>query len=231
MRTLSYAAALTATLILSAAANATVLPPGSGEQPPDVFAGCPGCTLLGTSGGPGFVVTANINGSVLTMNFVSAVYSDPSNPFGAGKLDFMYQFTNESSSTTGVAHVAEFAFAPIRGGLETDVGYTATGATLPGGVFVNGNVAPGLVDRTTDNAFEFDFAVGPVDPGKASTVLIIQTNTRNTGLGQFNVDPVNGIGFGILGIPAPLGLPEPATLALFGFGLIGIALSRRRLAR
>jgi hypothetical protein len=119
MRALSYAAALTIMFILSAAANATVLPPGSGGQPPDVFAGCPGCTLLGTSGGPGFVVTANINGFVLTMNFVSAVYSDPSNPFGAGKLDFMYQFTNESSSTTGVAHVTEFNFGLILGGLKT----------------------------------------------------------------------------------------------------------------
>jgi hypothetical protein len=42
-------------------------------------------------------VTGSFSGVVLTVDLVSAVYSDPSNTFGSGKLDFTYQVTNASS--------------------------------------------------------------------------------------------------------------------------------------
>ena len=81
--------------VFSAAESATVLTPGTGGQLPDIFTGCSGCTLL-ASENTGFV-TGSFNGVVQTVDLVSAVYSDPSNTFGSGKLDFTYQVTNASS--------------------------------------------------------------------------------------------------------------------------------------
>jgi hypothetical protein len=123
-RTSSGAAALMTMFVFSAAASATVLTPGSGGQLPDVFAGCLGCTLL-ASHDSGFV-TGSFDGVVLTVDVVAAVYSDPSNAFGAGELDFMYQVTNESRSTDSVGRITATNFA----GFETDVGYTAADAKL-----------------------------------------------------------------------------------------------------
>src|SRR5262249_40699134 len=120
---------LAAMFVLSAAANATVLPPGSGGSLPDVFTACPGCAPpfggILIQQGP---TTASFNGVVLTVDIVTTVYSDPSNPFGAGKLDFIYQFTSESSSTASVSRFTATNFA----GFKTDVGYTPTGATFLG---------------------------------------------------------------------------------------------------
>jgi hypothetical protein len=235
MRTLSYAAAVTAAFILPAVANATVLPPGSGGFLPDVFPACPGCNHTGAfEGGPS---TASSNGVVLTLDISEAEYSDPSNPFGAGKLDFVYQFTNESSSTASVDRFTATNFA----GFRTDVGYTATGASLPvwggpvlnpslGILFVNGSVAPGLVDRNTASTVGFGFAV---PPGETSFALIIQTDaTQYTPNAEVTVF-FDGGAITVDGVSGPkvtTAVPEPATLSLFGLGLIGLGLSRRKLA-
>src|SRR5439155_14976179 len=110
-----------------------------------------------------------------------------SNTFGAGDLDFMYQVTNIATSTDSIGRVTAINFS----GFQTDVGYTSAGATLPGGLFVNGDVAPGLVDRNTASTVGFGFAVPPlfalVPPGEASTVLIIETDATQFQQGQASV--------------------------------------------
>src|SRR5438045_877231 len=100
--------AFPAMLVFSVAANATVLTPGTGGQLPDIFTGCTGCTLLATHDTG--LVTGTFNGLTLNFDLVSAVYSDPSNTFGAGDLDFFYQVTNEASSTDSIGRVTATDF-------------------------------------------------------------------------------------------------------------------------
>jgi hypothetical protein len=83
------------------------------------------------------------------------------------------------------------------------------GASLPGGLFVNGTVTPELVDRyTADNVgFGFNAPLGvTIPPGATSVVLVIHTNAANFKTGKVNiidggVSTVNGF------MPtAPIGL-------------------------
>jgi hypothetical protein len=214
---------LSAILVFSEAAHATVVPPGPGAFPPDIFPGCVGCTLLASiDSGP---VTSN---GILTFDVISAVYADPANTFGAGDLDFMYQVSNSATSTDSVGRVTVISFT----GSLTDVGYTAAGASLPGGLFVNGTVAPELVDRVSAGTVGFSFNAPLtllIGPGQTSTVLIIQTDATLFTAGKVNI--IDGGAATVEGFEpvATTVVPEPTSLLLFGSGLL--ALSRIRLRR
>ena len=212
---------LTGLLVFFGVAHATVLTPGTGGQLPDIFPGCSGCTLL-ASRDTG-VVTTTSNGVTLSFDLVAAVYADPSNTFGAGNLDFMYQVTNEGRSNDSIGRVTTTNFT----GYLTDVGFATSGSSLPGGIFVNGIVAPGLVDRNTASTVGFGFAVPPlfalIGPGQASTVLIIQTNATSFQLGNANVidgQAISTDAFGPAGGTPPV--PEPSSIILMGCGLAGM---------
>jgi hypothetical protein len=224
MRSRAYSLAVPAIFLFLQMAGATVLTPGTGGQLPDVFTGCAGCTLLATADtGP---ISSTFNGVTLTFDLVSAVYSDPSNTFGAGDLDFMYQVTNEASSTDSVGRVTATDFA----GFQTDVGYTAAGSSLPGGLFVNGSVPPGLVDRNTASTVGFGFAVPPlfalVPPDEASSVLIIETNATRFTTGQASV--IDGKATTVDAFGPTAAVPEPISFLLVGAGLLGLGFSRIR---
>jgi hypothetical protein len=157
----------------------------------------------------------------LTFDLVSAVYSDPNNTFGAGDLDFVYQVTNEASSTDSIGRVTATDFT----GFQTDVGYNTAGSTFPFSPFAtDGTVAPGLVDRNTASTIGFGFAVPPlfalIPPGHASNVLEIQTDATNFQLGQASVVDGKATTVDAFG-PATAAVPETAsTLELLFLGLI-----------
>ena len=226
-------ALLPAMLIFSEAVSASLLAPGT-TLPPDIFPACAGCTLdASLNSGP--ITVSNGQGITLTFDVVSAVYSDPSNPFGAGNLDFVYLVTNISGNDF-IGRVTAGVFS----GFMTDVGFTATGSALPGGVFVDGTQDPQLVSRSTaalNNGATIGFiynALAPSTfaPGTTATALIIQTDAKNFKTGNVNlIDDV--VGSTAAFEPASdVATPEPGTFLLLLLGFAGLAvLGRRRRPR
>jgi hypothetical protein len=209
---------LLSTMLLSiSSASAAILPPG-GSGSPDVFAGIAGGTLL-ASVNSGAVVSSN---GKITFTLVAAVYSDPGNTFGAGDLDFVYQVQSSANSVDGIARTTAIDFT----GFETDVGYTTAGATLPGGLFVNGTVPPITVDRSLSGG-TVGFSFSPpvtveILPGQTSNVLIIQTDATHFTAGNFNV--IDG---GVSTVAAFQPIPESSTTILLGLGVIGLLAAYR----
>ena len=142
--TASIFLATLSTLALNGAAEASVITPGPGASPPDVFgftcpgAGCP--TLLASTTSGWTNTTSTMSGT-----YEAAVYSDPTNTFGAGDLDFVYQVSNNAGSTDSIARLTATNFS----GWDTDVGYATNGSAL-GSSFVDGTWAPHDVGRKRD---------------------------------------------------------------------------------
>jgi hypothetical protein len=224
---------LSAMLIFSGAARADLVAPGT-TLPPDIFSACAGCTLLASlNSGP--ITVSNGQGITLTFDVVTAVYSDPSNPFGAGNLDFVYQVTNVSGNDF-IGRVTAGVFS----GFMTDVGFTATGSALPGGLFVDGTQAPQLVSRSTmlNNGATVGFAYdaptpSTFGPGTTSTALIIETDAKNFKAGNVNViDDVVGstAAFEPAGA-VTVATPEPSSVALTLVGVGLVFVMRKRIGQ
>jgi hypothetical protein len=221
---------LPAMLIFSQAASASLLAPGT-TLPPDIFAPCPGCVLLASVDSGPTTVTNGL-GITLTFDVVSAVYSDPSNVFAAGDLDFVYQATNVSGNDS-IGRVTAGVFS----GFQTDVGFTATGSALPGGLFVDGTQIPQSVSRSTavlnggaTIGFIYDaLAASTFDPGTASTALMIETNATSFKPGDVHlIDDVVGTAAGFAPAAA---VPEPTLLMPRGGGLLALGALRIRRSR
>ncbi len=180
-------------------ANATPLSPG-GSVPgaPITFSG----SIINGFGGTIFFASSSANYQV-------NVYSDPTNPFCAGCLDFVYFVDDQTASLVNFS-VSNFGGNPV------DVGYVPTTGT-----FIE---PPQTIsfDTTGDIVFGFGSTLGP---GHVTTDLVILTGETSYQGGT--VEGIDANGASAFG-PSFQPIPEPSTLVLFGSGILGLAGAAKR---
>jgi hypothetical protein len=215
---------LLALVALASIASATPLAgtvlanPGDTVFPGFVAPGTPAGTLLASLVAPySFSTTAGTTSGSL----VSAVYMNSS-----GTLDFYYQVNNAATSATAIARETDDSFA----GFMTFLGFRVDGSTLAGTLFVDGTVPPVTGDRSSGTGTTVGFSFNPPDPAKilpglSSNVLVISTDATMFRAGNASV--IDG-GTQTVASFQP-GVPEPASFALLGLGLLAIGGIGRKL--
>jgi hypothetical protein len=163
---------------------------------------------------------SNANGDVVaTGHLVTAVYQQ------TGTLDFYYQIYNDSTSTDALHRNTDTDFT----GFLTATAFRTNGSTLPGGLFIDGTVAPDLADRKSNSTVGFDFNGtffgGEIAPGTVSNVILISTNATLYKPGSANV--IDG-GIASVKAFAPAAVPEPMSFILLGSGLLCLGLLRKK---
>lgn len=170
-------------------------------------------------------------GGYVVGSVISAVYQNAS-----GFLDFYYQVVNTTvpgNLNSAISGVAGFNF----GGATTSVGYYSNAGVF-GGVFQNpfyfGPVwnasVPRSADRTADGNM-VNMWFGPpwgstkIDPGEASSIVMVSTNATTFGSGWAMVQ--NG-GPAATDTVRSFQVPEPMSAALALVGFVALATARRR---
>lgn len=213
--------AATALLLTILPLDANTLLPGD-TGTPDVFADPGNVTPLGYMNGT-FSFGSGIG--LITGTYFEVVVVDPLGITCSGCLDFAFQLTLDPGLSAGIFNARFGRF----GGYTTDIGY------LDGS-----GIAPISVSRGTGGAgIGFVFAstasqTNVIAPGDSSAILVVATDaTAYDNLGVIGISggrgtsPANGQLTGLFE-PEPQA-PEPSAVLLFGVGLAGIAIIRRRI--
>jgi hypothetical protein len=228
MKLTSPSLLLTITLTLGVGiGRATPVIPG-GTVFNDLFFASQDVTLLASNSGNW---SSGSGSATATGTYTDAVYRNTS-----GTLDFVYQFSNSSSSSVAITSTTGYNF----GNFTTDVGYVQNGAALPGGIFMNGStITPGVPDdisRSGDGStITFDFNVfgtgDNIGAGITTAALMVSTNaTKFTSgaVGLIAAGTDNLAGFQPTAVPEPSTLVPLGGLSLLLGGMVAIKRRKRR---
>jgi len=207
----TYRATISAVVLtfFAVAAQAMPLAPASAMLAPGEPDPVGGVVLATT--GPVPFVGLSFSGTLTS----TVILGDPSNPFGG--LTFTYLLSNALLSTDSIGRLTVNGWDM----LPTDASYQIPAAGLP----------PTTVDRSVNaNVIGFNFippvlGFGALMPGMASALLVVQTP------GAIYTTSFASVIDGTVVSPIPTfaPIPEPTTVALVVFGLLGtLALCRRR---
>jgi hypothetical protein len=191
------------------AAHGTPLTPGS-QVVPSAEAALPAGSYIFS---PTTVPISGVNAlgeTRFTGTLTFAVYRESATGF----LDFLYQYHNDASSRDPVEQLSMTDFASV----STDVTHLTT---TPTG-FVSGTVIPTIATRSFDlgSVVSFGFPTpSSIVSGQTTEVLAINTNATQLDLGTTNF--IDG-GVASVVTRGPRFAPEPATLILFGSGLLSL---------
>lgn len=204
--------------LLASAAFATPLPPGSTGVVFSTIGSFSG-NLLASQSSPYLV--AGRGGIAGTVN--EWVYNNASsNSFGAGATTFVYEF---STTTSDIGRLSASFYSNLSG-----VPYSVDVVQLANG---GGSVAALSADRSVDgNLVAFNFSSTSTLAPATSYYLIVNTNaTSFDNQGVIGIQDSVNTTVGGLEPAGPTVVPEPASLALFGTGLTGLAAIIRRKAK
>ena len=204
--------------------SAVVTPGGPAVAVP-LTAAAPGSLLASLVAPFAFSTTAGTTSGTI----VSAVFRNPS-----GTLDFYYEVVNNGTSVTALSREPDTSFD----GFATSLAFRLDGASL-GGPFMASS--PGIIPVTGDRdssgtVVGFNFTPAPpgtkIPPGTTSAVLVISTDATNFRAGDAEI--IDGgaatvASFEPTSIVSPPPVPEPASFALVGLGLLAVAGIRRSL--
>jgi len=164
----------------------------------------------------GFTVVASTSGHFSTP-VESGTYSAYVVRETSGTLDFVYKFSNDSSSSSKIERMTAYNFA----GFTTNVGYVAG----------SGDITPRSADRTADGkVVGFNFlAPNSVSPGQDTDIMVIKTNATNWTTGTYTFQ--DGGATTVAAYAPALPTPEPSTLLSLGLGgVVVLGISRRRVS-
>jgi hypothetical protein len=174
-------------------------------------------------------------------SIVSAVYQE-----SGGTLDFMWQISNSSTCTTPACDPiiretdSNFTGFTVNAGTRADGSNTSAvtglGASDP---FVDGSVLPSTADRNaTGDTIGWAFPLpAQINPGTGCTAppntansctsLVMFAVTSATNFKAGNAFAIDGGVSQVASFAPAAPVPEPATFALLGFGLLAAAGMRR----